>query len=110
MKSLHSCLRQPVFDLIESLDTLHTIQISCEAALDVLNDLTKENNLNNGILSLEKTQLEVLSYIRDLFQPATLQVRHVPMSIYSYYLFNTYLYYISEYPRKFIYNNYHFKS
>ena len=75
LKHLNHSLRQPTVDVVDSLDTVRTIEVSCEAALDVLNDLVTRNNIDKGLLLLEKTQLEVWPLFRDIFHPYALQVR-----------------------------------
>ena len=56
-------------------DTLCDVNISCKAALDILNDLLCFDKLESGILELHKQEIPVLSFVADCLGMFSVQAR-----------------------------------
>jgi signal transduction histidine kinase len=59
----------------ERYDTLRDVNLSCKAALDILNDLLCFDKLESGILELHKQDKEVLPFVADCLAMFAAQAR-----------------------------------
>ena len=56
------------------LDMINDVKLSCDAAVDLLNDLLAYEKLDAGIMTLEKTKFNAAQFIRKAIQPFYIQV------------------------------------
>ena len=56
------------------LDTLCDVKLSCDAAVDLLNDLLAYEKLDAGIMTLETTTMDVVCFVKKAIQPFYIQV------------------------------------
>ena len=66
------------------LDTLGDIKLSCDAAVDLLDDLLAYEKLDAGIMVLEKTPVNVAAFVWRAIQPFYIQVEVVLQCIMLY--------------------------
>jgi signal transduction histidine kinase len=59
----------------ERYDTLVDVNMSCTAAVDILNDLLCYEKLESGILELHKENIAVSTFLRDSLLPFSVQAR-----------------------------------
>jgi signal transduction histidine kinase len=65
----------------ERYDTLHDVSRSCEAAIDILNDLLCNEKIESGMLKLHKEDLTVLPYLSDCLSMFTVQARECGVTL-----------------------------
>ena len=56
------------------LDMINDVKLSCDAAVDLLNDLLAYEKLDAGIMTLEKTKINARQFIRKAMHPFYIQV------------------------------------
>ena len=56
------------------LETVADSRMSCDTAVDLLNDLLAYEKLEAGIMVLERTELRAWDFLRDAARPFTVQV------------------------------------
>jgi signal transduction histidine kinase len=71
-----------VFKDIERYDTLHDVNRSCEAAIDILNDLLCFEKLESGILELHREEILVQPYLLDCLSMFKLQARECGVTMH----------------------------
>jgi signal transduction histidine kinase/CheY-like chemotaxis protein len=66
---------------IERYDTLCDVNMSCTAAVDILNDLLCYEKLESGILELHKEEIVVAAYLKDRISMFSAQARECGVTI-----------------------------
>jgi signal transduction histidine kinase len=60
---------------VERFDILCDVKLSCEAAVDILNDLLCYEKLESGILDLHPQNISVIPFLSDTVEMFALQAR-----------------------------------
>jgi signal transduction histidine kinase len=67
---------------MERYDTLFDVNRSCEAAIDILNDLLCFEKIESGILELHKEQIRVQPYLSDCLSMFEVQARECGVTMH----------------------------
>ena len=77
-------LQQEISAHNEILDMIGDVKLSCNAAVDLLNDLLAYEKLDAGIMTLETTKFNAVQFIQKAIQPFHIQVNLDYLNVISF--------------------------